>query len=345
MKIHQFDFDLPAERIAQDPAEPRDSARLLRVTADGVAHLGVRDLPELLTPGDLLVANDTAVIRARLHGRRDAVAIEALLHLRLSPDSWRCFARPAKRLKPGQTIVFAPGFEATMLARNEDGTVDLRFNCADADFFAALERHGALPLPPYIKRESTRAADDVSYQTTFACAPGAVAAPTAGLHFTPDLLTALSARGISHQTVTLHVGAGTFMPVKVDDTDDHQMHAEIGVLTQEAADRINQVRADGGRIVAVGTTSLRLLESAVGPDGRLRAFAGETRLFVQPGYRFQVVDRLLTNFHLPKSTLFILVSAFSGLERMQAAYRTAIESGYRFYSYGDCCLLDRIDAV
>lgn len=343
MKIDQFDFALPEDLIAQTPAEPRDSARLLQITADGLRHFTMRDLPQLLSPGDLLVVNDTKVIRARLHGHRDAVAIEVLLHLRLSLDSWRCFARPAKRLKPGQTIRFREDFSATVLDRNEDGTVDLRFTSADADFFAALERYGNLPLPPYIKRQGEQPEDAVNYQTAFAREPGAVAAPTAGLHFTDDLLTALEARGIERQTLTLHVGAGTFLPVKADDTDDHQMHAEIGVLTQEAADRINETRARGGRIIAVGTTSLRLLESAAQPDGTVRTFAGETRLFVTPGYKLRVVDKLITNFHLPKSTLFILVSAFSGLDRMQHAYRSAIEMGYRFYSYGDACLLDRIE--
>jgi len=343
LKIDQFDFDLPPDRIAQTPAEPRDSARLLRVARSGLGHGVMRDLPDLLSPGDLIVVNDTKVIRARLYGRRDDVAIEILLHLRLSLDSWRCFARPAKRLKPGQTIRFADDFAAVVLNRNEDGTVDLRFNCADAEFFAGLERHGALPLPPYIKRDGEQPDDSINYQTAFAREPGAVAAPTAGLHFTPALLERLAARGVGKQTLTLHVGAGTFLPVKADDTDDHVMHAEIGLLTQEAADRINQTRAQGGRIIAIGTTSLRLLESAADPDGTMRPFAGETRLFVTPGYKFRVVDRLLTNFHLPKSTLFILVSAFSGLPRMQAAYRTAIEMGYRFYSYGDGCLLDRIE--
>jgi len=230
-----------------------------------------------------------------------------------------------------------------VMARGEDGMIDLRFTQREVDFFAALARRGELPLPPYIKRETPQASDVVDYQTAFAREPGAVAAPTAGLHFTPALLADLEARGIGRQTLTLHVGAGTFLPVKADDTDDHRMHAEIGVLTQAAADRINETRARGGRIVAVGTTSLRLLESAAEPSGDVRAFDGETRLFVTPGYRFRVVDRLLTNFHLPKSTLFILVSAFSGRERMLEAYHQAIEMGYRFYSYGDACLLDRID--
>jgi len=344
LKIDQFDFHLPPERIAQTPADPRDSARLLRVAAPDLAHLTLRDLPDLLSPGDLLVVNDTKVIRARLRGHRDAVAIEILLHMRLGLDRWRCFAKPAKRLKIGQTITFAEDFAADIQGKNEDGTVDLHFNAGDEAFFAALERHGELPLPPYIRRDAPEATDAVNYQTTFAREPGAVAAPTAGLHFTPDLLARLESRGIQRQTLTLHVGAGTFLPVKADDTDDHQMHAEIGFLSQEAADRINATRARGGKIIAVGTTSLRLLESAAGEDGRMAPFTGETRLFVTPGYRFKVVDRLLTNFHLPKSTLFILVSAFCGLNRMQAAYREAISLGYRFYSYGDACLLDRIDA-
>jgi S-adenosylmethionine:tRNA ribosyltransferase-isomerase len=293
-----------------------------------------------LRPGDILVCNDTRVIPVRLKGRRGEAAIEATLHKEIAPGRWRAFVRPARRLKPGQYIRFAPNFSAEVEAKEATGEVILAFDRHGPSLMAALETHGAMPLPPYIKR--TGADDDrdrIDYQTVFAARPGAVAAPTAGLHFTPELLAAIDDRGIRLATVTLHVGAGTFLPVKVDNIEDHVMHPEWGEIGEAVAADINAARAAGGRVVAVGTTSLRLLETAADREGRVRPFAGETRLFVRPGHRFRVVDLLLTNFHLPRSTLFMLVCAFSGTVRMKEAYRHAVAAGYRFYSYGDCCLL------
>jgi S-adenosylmethionine:tRNA ribosyltransferase-isomerase len=343
MKTADFDFDLPPELIAAHPARPRDSARLLDV-GRRLVDRHVRDLPSLLDPGDLLVVNDTKVIPARLTGRRGAARIEVTLHRRVADASWRAFARPAKRLRPGDRIDFAPDFSATVTERAEAEIV-LDFPMDGADLARALARHGAMPLPPYIRRPGgTDAADAADYQTVFATAEGAVAAPTAGLHFTPALLEALAARGIGTARVTLHVGAGTFLPVKVEDIRDHRMHAEWGEITPATADAVNAARAAGRRVIAVGTTSLRLLESAAAEDGTLRPFADETDIFITPGYRFKVVDLLLTNFHLPRSTLFMLVSAFAGLERMRAAYAHAMAGGYRFYSYGDASLLHRIPA-
>ncbi len=340
MRTAEFDFDLPRERIAQRPAEPRDSARLLEVRPDALADRIVRDLPALLAPGDVLVFNDTRVIPARLVGRRGAARIEATLHRADGPSAWRAFARPARRLHVGDRVEFDGGLEATVAARHEAGEVTLDFPLADAALLAAIERSGHVPLPPYIRRPAgDEPSDRAAYQTMFARHPGAVAAPTAGLHFTPALIEALAARGVARQAVTLHVGAGTFLPVKAEEVGAHRMHAEHGVLSAEAAAAINRARAAGGRVVATGTTSLRLLESAADEAGRLRPFAGETALFITPGYRFRAVDLLLTNFHLPRSTLFMLVAAFAGLERMKAAYEHAKKAGYRFYSYGDACLL------
>jgi S-adenosylmethionine:tRNA ribosyltransferase-isomerase len=339
MRVDAFDFDLPRALIADRPVTPRDAARLLEVgetLRDGM----VRDLPGRLRPGDILVFNDTRVIPARLAGKRGTANVEATLHKRVAEDRWRAFARPARKLRPGDAIEFAPGFSAEVLAKGEAGEVELRFNRSGPALMEALQRWGRVPLPPYIKRPADER-DRVDYQTVFAREDGAVAAPTAGLHFTPELLAALDARGVLRTTVTLHVGAGTFLPVKVEDTRDHVMHAEIGEIGAAAAEAINRVRAAGGRVVAVGTTSLRLLETVADDSGRLSPFSGETTLFVTPGYRFKIVDLLLTNFHLPRSTLFMLVSAFAGLERMQAAYAHAKEKAYRFYSYGDCCLLHR----
>jgi S-adenosylmethionine:tRNA ribosyltransferase-isomerase len=304
----------------------------------------VRDLPELLVPGDLLVFNDTKVIPARLIGRRGQATVEVTLHKRDSDTLWRAFARPAKRLKPGDRLAFAADFSAEVTAKGEAGEVTLAFDRGGADLLAALERHGAMPLPPYMGRDAD-ARDRADYQTLFAAREGAVAAPTAGLHFTPELLAALDARGIGRVTLTLHVGAGTFLPVKVEDTKDHVMHSEWGEIDDTAAARINDARRQGGRIVSVGTTSLRLLETAASADGTVRPFAGETDIFITPGYRFRAVDLLLTNFHLPRSTLFMLVAAFSGLARMKAAYEHAKAARYRFYSYGDACLLHRGDAA
>ncbi len=347
MRVDDFDFELPRKLIADRPAVPRDAARLLEIRADGLADRTVRDLPGLLAPGDLLVFNDTRVIPARLVGRRGQATVEVTLHKAAcsgsgGPERWRAFARPAKRLKPGDRIEFADGFAAEVAAKGEAGEVTLAFDRGGADLLAALERHGQMPLPPYMGRAAD-ARDRADYQTMFAAHEGAVAAPTAGLHFTPALLAALDARGIARTTVTLHVGAGTFLPVKVDDTRDHAMHGEWGAIDAATAGAINAARGRGGRIVAVGTTSLRLLESAASEDGTVRDFAGETAIFITPGYRFRAVDLLMTNFHLPRSTLFMLVAAFAGLARMKAAYAHAVTAGYRFYSYGDACLLHRSD--
>jgi S-adenosylmethionine:tRNA ribosyltransferase-isomerase len=343
MKVSDFDFELPPALIATRPAEPRDSARLLHVGARLADRL-VSDLPGLLRPGDLLVVNDTRVIPARLDGRRGEARVELTLHKADGPDRWRAFARPAKRLRPGDRVALGDGFAATVAGKGEGGEVTLAFDRGGAELIAALARHGRMPLPPYIKRPGD-ARDAADYQTAFSARDGAVAAPTAGLHFTPRLLAGLEAAGIGRVAVTLHVGAGTFLPVKVEDTADHVMHAEWGEVSAAAAAAIAAARRRGGRVVAVGTTSLRLLESAAGDDGTVAPFAGDTALFITPGYRFKAVDLLLTNFHLPRSTLFMLVAAFAGLARMRAAYEHAKAAGYRFYSYGDACLLEREDAV
>jgi len=340
MRVDVFDFELPPARVAQAPADPRDTARLLHV-GEGFADLGVRDLPSLMRPGDVLVVNDTKVLPCRLSGKRRDAKVEVTLHRPLGIAEWRAFARPARKLKPDDVIVFADDFEARVAEKLDAGEVTLAFNRSGPDLMNALEAHGFMPLPPYIKRETGGAdADRQSYQTLFATEPGAAAAPTAGLHFTPDLMSDIEDRGVSVIRITLHVGAGTFLPVKVDDTDDHVMHAEWATLGTTAAAKLNAARAAGGRITAVGSTALRTLESTAGPDGMLHEFSGDTDLFITPGYRFKAVDRMMTNFHLPKSTLFMLVSAFSGLSRMQAAYAHAIEAEYRFFSYGDACLLE-----
>ena len=346
MDIRDFDFELPSNLIAQHPAEPRDSARLLEIGAS-LADRGVSELPEILRPGDVMVFNDTKVIPARLRGRRPSGGkVEATLHKQVADETWDAFARPAKRLKEGDTLAFAEDFHATVAEKHEEGEVRLRFDRGGADLILALKAHGKMPLPPYIHRPDGGEAEDASaYQTIYARKEGAVAAPTAGLHFTERLFEALDARSVERVTVTLHVGAGTFLPVKVEDVTRHRMHAEVGEISAEAAGAIVGARREGRRIVSVGTTSLRILESAAAEDGNLAPFAGETRLFIIPGYRFKIVDLLMTNFHLPKSTLFMLVSAFSGLERMQAAYRHAVAEGYRFYSYGDACLLHREDQL
>jgi S-adenosylmethionine:tRNA ribosyltransferase-isomerase len=345
MRTDDFDFELPQSLIAQEPATPRDSARLL-VVGDALADRSVADLPTLLTPGDLLVMNDTRVIPARLRGRRGAASVEITLHRRLEDGRWRAFAKPARRLKPGDRIDFGPGFHADVAERREAGEVTVAPNLAGEAFRQALRDHGAVPLPPYIKRaDGPHRADSERYQTIYAKRDGAVAAPTAGLHFTDRLFAALDAKGIGRATVTLHVGAGTFLPVTAEMAADHRMHPEWGSVSPEAAAAVNGARAKGGRIVAVGSTSLRLLESAVAPDGTVAPFEGETSLFILPGYRFRVADLMLTNFHLPRSTLFMLVGAFSGLNRMKAAYGHAIRQGYRFYSYGDACLLHRLEGL
>ncbi|MEQ8709255.1 MAG: tRNA preQ1(34) S-adenosylmethionine ribosyltransferase-isomerase QueA [Rhodospirillales bacterium] len=345
MLVDIFDFELPGELIAQTPAVPRESARLLDLSAAGMTDRTVADLPALLQPGDVLVSNDTRVIPARLFGQRGEVKVEVTLHKRVGPAAWHAFARPGKRLKTGQEIRFADDFTATIAEKFESGEIHLDFSLGEGALFAALERYGAPPLPPYIRRErGGDPTDRENYQTIFARHDGAVAAPTAGLHFTDRLLAEVDARGIARETITLHVGAGTFMPVKVADTADHHMHSEWGEISPETAERLNRARAAGGRLVAIGTTSLRLLESAADAKGVIRPFSGETDIFITPGYKFRAVDLLLTNFHLPKSTLFMLISAFSGLDRMKRAYAHAIAGRYRFYSYGDCCLLARDDA-
>ena len=339
MRVDDFDFELPAEAIALRPACPRDSARMLLAEGDRLNDRSVRDLPEVLRPGDLLVFNDTRVIPAQLEGMRGEAKIGATLHKREGPRRWRAFIRNAKRLRDGETIDFGNGVTANALDRAEDGSFALDFH-GDEPVELLLERAGRMPLPPYIAaRRPTDAQDATDYQTMFAREEGAVAAPTAALHFTPDLIGALDAAGIGHTTLTLHVGAGTFLPVKVDDTDDHRMHAEWGRIDAATADRLNQTRKNGGRVIAVGTTSLRLIESATAEDDIVRPFEGDTSIFITPGYRFRGVDGLVTNFHLPRSTLFMLVSALMGTETMHRVYAHAIAGGYRFYSYGDASLL------
>jgi S-adenosylmethionine:tRNA ribosyltransferase-isomerase len=355
LRTDLFEFHLPEELIALRPAVPRDAARLLVVAPASeppIADRTVLGLPQLLRPGDALVFNDTKVIPAELNGVRrrdgDTARVAVTLIEKLGADRWRAFARPAKRLKPGDRISFGEGRElcllgnltATVETRGEDGEVGLIFELTGAALDQAIHGLGNMPLPPYIaSRRPADAQDRSDYQTVFAREEGAVAAPTAGLHFTERLMHGLADRGVSEHFVTLHVGPGTFLPVRSADTEGHHMHAEHGTVTLATAEALNAVKADGGAVIAVGTTSLRLLESAAGEDGRLRPFAGETSLFITPGYRFRFVDRLLTNFHLPRSTLFMLVAAFSGLDLMKCAYAHAIQHGYRFYSYGDACLL------
>ena len=339
MNVDLFDFELPNDRIALRPAASRDAARMLVVDGEGMHDRVVADLADVLRSGDLLVFNDTRVIPAQLEGTRGQARVGATLHKREGPRRWRAFVRNAKRLRDGDVIDFGSGVQATADAREEDGSLALDFH-GDEPVELLLERAGRMPLPPYIAgKRATDARDADDYQTMFAREAGAVAAPTAALHFTPALLTRLDAAGIEHATLTLHVGAGTFLPVKAEDTADHRMHAEWGRIDAATADRLNDVRARGGRVIAVGTTSLRLIESAAGEDGVVRPFEGDTNIFITPGYRFRGIDGLMTNFHLPRSTLFMLVSALMGLERMQAAYAYAIGDRYRFYSYGDASLL------
>lgn len=342
MKVELFDFDLPETSIATHPLEQRDAARMLLVNDSILNDAALRDLPSLLQPGDVMVFNNTKVIPARLAGKRGEANIEVTLHKKHSDDSWFVFAKPAKRLRIGETFVIAEDFTAIVQDKLETGEVLLQFNSKGAELLRKLEQYGSMPLPPYMRRKAEKE-DNERYQTVFAKEAGAVAAPTAGLHFTPELLALLEAKGVKRVEVTLHVGAGTFLPVKVDDTKDHQMHVEEISITAEAAELINSARAKGNRIIAVGTTALRTLESVASPEGKLEAYNGETGIFITPGYRFRAVDILLTNFHLPRSTLFMLVSAFTGLDNMQKAYQHAIETGYRFYSYGDACLLFRND--
>ncbi len=354
MRSDDFDFDLSRKLIAQHPAVPRDAARLLVIgnglRDGGLQDRGVRDLPALLRPGDVMVVNDTRVIPARLFGRRGAANVEVTLtepeetagaHTRSAGGvRWRAFARPAKRLRPGDRIEFGSGLSARVAAKGDRGEVGLAFEQEGVEFAAALERVGAMPLPPYIRREhggSNRDRDD--YQTVFAARDGAVAAPTAGLHFTHELLAALDAPAVARVVATLHVGAGTFLPVTAADPRDHRMHAEWGEITPGAAAAVNAAKAKGGRVVALGSTALRLLETAADDKGDLHPFTGKTDIFILPGYRFRIDDLMLTNFHLPRSTLFMLVCAFAGATRMKRAYAHAVQAGYRFYSYGDACLL------
>lgn len=343
MRVDLFDFELPQDRIALRPVRPRDAARMLVVRGQDAAFedAGVLDLPDLLEPGDVLVFNDTRVLPAQLEGRRAGgeAKVGATLHKRLDLRRWDAFVRNAKRVKEGDQIIFGGGVTAIAESRNADGSITLFFE-GEEPVEVLLDRAGTMPLPPYIAaRRGVDEQDLADYQTMFASEDGAVAAPTASLHFTDRLIEALEARGIGREMLTLHVGAGTFLPVKADDTDDHQMHSEFGRISAEAATRLNAARKAGGRIIAVGTTSLRTLESAASQDGQIHEFAADTDIFITPGYRFKAVDGLMTNFHLPKSTLMMLVSALMGRERMLAAYAHAIENEYRFYSYGDSSLL------
>ena len=340
MRVDLFDFELPPENIALRPVSPRDAAKfLVAIGPIGIDDRIVRDLPQILAPGDVLVFNDTRVIPAQLEGTRGEAKIGATLHKRIDLRRWQAFIRNAKRLHEGDRINFANSVSAIAEARHADGSFTLAFE-GDEPVEMLLERAGRVPLPPYIaSKRDIDERDKADYQTIFAREDGAVAAPTAALHFTPELLEALDARGIVRETLTLHVGAGTFLPVKADDTDDHQMHAEWGRIDQPTADRLNAARAAGGRVISVGTTSLRLLESAADETGVIHPFEGDTAIFITPGYRFRAIDGLMTNFHLPKSTLMMLVSSLMGIERMQAIYRHAIANDYRFYSYGDSSLL------
>ncbi|MDY6407145.1 MAG: tRNA preQ1(34) S-adenosylmethionine ribosyltransferase-isomerase QueA [Pseudomonadota bacterium] len=343
MKTEIFKFDLPNELIADYPVEPRDSARLLHILPNGALEDKIiSDLDKLLRPDDVLVLNDTKVIPARLYGVRGAAQVELTLFKQENLSDWTTLIKKAKRLKVGDVIRFAPDFFATVIKKNESGSVCVRFNQSGADLMTALHTVGTMPLPPYIRRKrGGKESDKADYQTIYARHEGAVAAPTAGLHFTDDLFRKLDQKGIERLFLTLHVGGGTFLPVKVDDTDNHKMHAEYGILTQDVADRINQAKQSGRRIIPVGTTSLRLLESAADDQGIVHPFQGETSIFITPGYHFKVIDALFTNFHLSESTLFMLVCAFAGIDRMKEAYQHAIQEKYRFFSYGDACLIEK----
>lgn len=341
MKVDDFDFELPPDRIATRPVTPRDAARLLLVKP--LSDSTIRNLPDFLKAGDVLVLNNTKVIPARLMGKRGEATIEVTLLKHVEGGLWHTFAKPAKKLRMGEIFKVADDLSAVVEGKLESGEVALRFDAEGEALFAKLHTYGSMPLPPYMHRKGDKT-DDSSYQTVFAKSEGAVAAPTAGLHFTPELLAALDAKGVKRVEVTLHVGAGTFLPVKVDDTQDHKMHSEMIIVAQEQADAINAAKAAGGRVVAIGTTALRTLESVTDENGIVQPFTGETDIFITPGYRFRAVDVLLTNFHLPRSTLFMLVSAFAGYDEMRTAYQYAIDNAYRFYSYGDACLLFKKDA-
>ena len=339
MRVDLFDFVLPTDRIALRPARPRDAARMLLVEGSELSDRQVLDLPEFLRPGDVLIFNDTRVIPAQLEGRRGDARIGATLHKREGLREWWAFVRNAKRVRDGDMIEFGEGVKASAVDRDEEGAILLHFH-GQEPVELLLERAGQMPLPPYIAgKRATDDADLEDYQTMFARESGAVAAPTAALHFTDRLIQALDERGVIRETLTLHVGAGTFLPVKAEDTANHRMHSEWGRIDQATADRLNAARSSGGRLIAVGTTSLRLIESAADERGQVQPFEGDTAIFITPGYRFKAIDGLMTNFHLPKSTLFMLVSALMGLDVMKSAYAHAIDEGYRFYSYGDSSLL------
>ena len=340
MRTDDFDFHLPDKLIAQVPAMPRDSSRLLEVKAGQLHDHKSRDLPALLQRGDLLVLNNTKVIPTRLHGNRGAANIEVTLHKQISTARWLAFARPGRRLKIGDNIRFDDNFSADVLEKRKGGEILIQFVTTISNLMQAIHERGEMPLPPYIRRLNGKSKNDSkSYQTIYAKEEGAVAAPTAGLHFTDDLFKALEKAGINRTFLTLHVGAGTFLPIKSEAVEDHQMQGEVGILNRDTAELVNSTRNAGGRVIAVGSTSLRLLESAAASNGSVSPFENETDLFISPGYRFKIVDLFFTNFHLPRSTLFLLVSAFSGADRIKSAYAHAIENEYRFYSYGDCCLL------
>lgn len=340
MLVSDFDFELPKELIADKPVFPRDSSRLLAVL-DSLSHRNMYNITDFLNSGDVLVCNDTKVIPARLYGKRGDTKIEITLHKNESDGVWKAFANPAKKLKIRDIFIVADDFTATILAKNE-GEITLEFSSKGDVFFEKLNKYGLMPLPPYIlRKQGAEKSDMADYQTIYAKNKGAVAAPTAGLHFTKELLQKIDEKGVKRVFTTLHVGAGTFLPVKVSDTKDHKMHCEFGIITQESADLINQARSKGGRVVCVGTTSLRILESVADENGNLRAYEGSTDIFITPGYKFKIVDCLLTNFHIPKSTLFMLVCAFAGFDKMKSAYQYAIKEKYRFYSYGDACFLQR----
>ena len=344
MLLSDFDYMLPPERIAAEPASPRTSARLLDMRGGGLADRIVADLPDCLTAGDLLIVNNTRVLPARLTGKRGEANIQVTLHRRIDGNHWRCFAKPAKKLRLGDRVEFSNHLFADVDDIGDDGERGLCFNQSGDDLDRALEATGVMPLPPYIPRpDGVREDDSDHYQTMFAAHNGAVAAPTAGLHFTPELMTALQDRGVDIAEVTLHVGAGTFLPVKVDDVRDHVMHTEWGEISAATADKINAVKANGGRVVAVGTTSLRILESCWRDHGAVKAYQAETDLFIIPGFKFGVIDLLMTNFHLPKSTLLMLIAAFAGKDFVEQAYAHAIAQDYRFFSYGDACLMERSD--
>jgi S-adenosylmethionine:tRNA ribosyltransferase-isomerase len=341
MKVDRFDFSLPEERIAHEPINPRDHAKLLEVASEQLHDKHIYDLPDLLSPNDLLIFNNTRVIPARLRGKRGEANVEVTLHKLLPNHHWRVFARPAKKLKLDDRFIISEGFSATVIEKHPEGECTLAFNLEGGAFDKALEAHGEMPLPPYIRKGRAEETDKQHYQTVFAEKSGAVAAPTAGLHFTEALLARFKEKNIPSAFVTLHVGAGTFLPVKVDDTKDHIMHTEYCELDAQTAKRINETKANGGRVIAVGTTALRTLESSPMEKGKVQPFSKDTGIFITPGYQFKVVDVLLTNFHLPRSTLFMLVCAFAGEKVMKDAYSHAIKNHYRFYSYGDGCLLHK----